>query len=89
MSKAQMTRVLCAYEHKCPGSAAEKLAQRGDLEAMINQLEEESHAKAGELLPVARQRLQDALDDVKKPSQNRIGRVCKMVRFWARIALGL
>ena len=41
MSKAQMSRVLCAYEGKQPGSAAEKLAQRNDLEAMINQLEEE------------------------------------------------
>ena len=39
MSKVQMTRLLCAYEHKMQGSAAEKLQQRGDLEAMLNQLE--------------------------------------------------
>ena len=35
MSKASMTRVLCAYEHKMPGSAAEKLEHRGDLEAVL------------------------------------------------------
>ena len=42
MGKAQMSRTLCAYEGNQPGSAAEKLAQRNDLEAMIHQLEEES-----------------------------------------------
>ena len=42
MDKAQMTRVLCAYETNMPGSAAEKLQQRDDLESMLNQLEEES-----------------------------------------------
>ena len=41
MGKAQMSRILCAYEGNQPGSAAEKLAQRNDLEAMIHQLEEE------------------------------------------------
>ena len=61
-----MTNVLCAYEGKQPGSAAEKLAQRSDLEAMINQLEEESHARAREALPEARQRLRGALTVVKK-----------------------
>ncbi len=35
LSKASMTRVLCAYEHKMPGSAAEKLEHRGDLEAVL------------------------------------------------------
>ena len=40
MGKAQMSRILCAYEGNQPGSAAEKLAQRTDLEAMIHQLEE-------------------------------------------------
>ena len=42
MGKAQMSRILCAYEGNQPGSAAEKLAQRTDLEAMIHQLEEAS-----------------------------------------------
>ena len=42
MGKAQMTRVLTAYEQALPGSAAEKLAQRSDLEAMLNQVETES-----------------------------------------------
>ena len=41
MGKQDMTRVLCAYETNLPGSAAEKLAQRADLESMLNQLEEE------------------------------------------------
>ena len=61
MSKAQMTRVLCAYEGKLPGSAAEKLAQRGDLEAMLNQLEAESESRAAEKLPEARQHLELSL----------------------------
>ena len=61
MSKAQMTRVLCAYEGKLPGSAAEKLAQRGDLEAMLNQLEAESESRAAEKLPEARQHLETAV----------------------------
>ena len=33
--------MLCAYRTNLPGSAAEKLAQRADLESMLNQLEEE------------------------------------------------
>ena len=41
MGKQDMTRVLCAYRTNLPGSAAEKLAQRADLESMLNQLEEE------------------------------------------------
>ena len=55
--KTKMTRVLVAFENKQPGSAAEKLDQRGDLEAMINQLEDESHGRAKELLAAARQQL--------------------------------
>ena len=39
--KDGMIRVLCAYETNMPGSAAEKLTQRADLECMLNQLEEE------------------------------------------------
>ena len=61
MSKVQMTRLLCAYEHKMPGSAAEKLQQRGDLEAMLNQLETESFQRDNEELPAARRDLQSAL----------------------------
>ena len=40
MSKTQMSRILCAYEHALPGSAAEKLSQRNVLEVMLNQLED-------------------------------------------------
>ncbi|CAK0870327.1 unnamed protein product, partial [Prorocentrum cordatum] len=51
MGKAGMTRVLCAYETNLPGSAAEKLSQRPDLESMLNQLEEESAQQAAEQMP--------------------------------------
>ena len=37
---------------------------------MINQLEEESHAKAKEKLPAARQRLKAALDDARTTSES-------------------
>jgi hypothetical protein len=60
-SKAQMIRILCAYETKMPGSAAEKLAQRDDLEAMLQQLETESEAKARSELPGVRRELQRSL----------------------------
>ena len=51
MSKSQMGRVLLAYENALPGSAAEKLRVRSDLEATLNQLECESLDKAIEELP--------------------------------------
>ena len=54
MGKAKMARVLCAYETNLPGSAAERLRMRTDLEAMINQLEVESHAAARGELPEIR-----------------------------------
>ena len=60
-SKAQMIRILCAYETKMPGSAAEKLAQRDDLEAMLQQLETESEANARSELQGVRSQLHDAL----------------------------
>jgi hypothetical protein len=60
-SKAHMIRILCAYETKMPGSAAEKLAQRDDLEAMLQQLETESEANAHDELPDVRSELQTAL----------------------------
>ena len=60
-SKAQMIRILCAYETKMPGSAAEKLGQRDDLEAMLQQLEVESEANARSELPDVRRELQAAL----------------------------
>ena len=52
MSKVQMTRLLCADE---------KLQQRGDLEAMLSQLETESFQRDNEELPAARRDLQSAL----------------------------
>ena len=51
MGKAPLTRMLCAYEDKLPGSAANKLRQREDLEAMIEQLEMESVQCARARLP--------------------------------------
>ena len=66
MGKAQMSRILCAYEGNQPGSAAEKLTQRTDLECMINQLEQESKCRAKERLPEARHRLRDAMADAMK-----------------------
>ena len=61
MGKSGMARVLCAHESKMPGSAAEKLAQRDDLEAMLQQLEVESEAKAAGELPAVREQLREAL----------------------------
>ena len=61
MSKSAMTRVLCAYETNMPGSAAEKLQQRGDLESMLNQLEEESLEKAEEAMPQYHEALRKSL----------------------------
>ena len=50
LGKGQMARVLNAYEHALPGSAAERLQQREDLEAMLHQLEQESASCAEEAL---------------------------------------
>ena len=58
MGKEKMCRMLCAYENKMPGSAAEKLDQRADLEAMLNQLETESFQRATEELPETRRELE-------------------------------
>ena len=51
MDKAVMRRSLCAYETSMPGSASEKLQMRADLEAMLNQTEEESLARASADMP--------------------------------------
>ena len=51
MDKAAMRRSLCAYETSMPGSASEKLQMRADLEAMLNQTEEESWARASADMP--------------------------------------
>ena len=61
MGKAQMANVLCAYETDMPGSAAEKLRQRADLEAMLHQLEEESLQRASRDLPETHEALTTAV----------------------------
>ena len=60
MGKSGMTRVLCAYETNLPGSAAEKLSQRADLESMLNQLEEEGLNKATAAMPKRHQVLEES-----------------------------
>ena len=69
MGKAGMARVLCAYETNLPGSAAEKLAQRADLESMLNQLEEESAQKAVAQMPHCRAALQNSMQAMREWSQ--------------------
>ena len=49
MGNAQFTKIVSAFEHSMAGSAQEKLRQRSDLEAMVEQIEQESleaHAHA-------------------------------------------
>ena len=70
MGKSNFTRVLCAYETNLPGSAAEKLAQRADLESMLNQLEEESLQKAVREMP----HRQAALAESVRALQTGLGR---------------
>ena len=50
MSKTRMSSMLCAYETKMPGSAAEKMTQRSDLETMIYQIETETCTAAMEIM---------------------------------------
>ena len=42
MGKAQFTKIVSAFEHSMVGSAQEKLRQRSDLEAMVDQIEQET-----------------------------------------------
>ena len=42
MGKAQFTKIVSAFEHSMVGSAQEKLRQRSDLEAMVEQIEQET-----------------------------------------------
>ena len=51
MGKAQFTKVTAAFEQAMIGSAQEKLQQRGDLETLVEQIEQESlEQKAREVL---------------------------------------
>ena len=65
MGKTQMCNVLCAYEGDLPGSAAEKLRQRADLEGMLNMLEEESRRKAEGAMPALHEALAGSLAEGK------------------------
>ena len=65
MGKSHMSKVLCAYETNLPGSAAEKLAQRADLEAMLNQLEMESVEKAADAMPARHEALTESLQKMQ------------------------
>ena len=46
MGKKEFTRIIGAFEHSQAGSAQEKLQQRSDLEAMCEQIQQESHENA-------------------------------------------
>ena len=51
MGKAQFTKVIAAFEQAMIGSAQEKLQQRSDLEALVEQIEQETlEQKAEEVL---------------------------------------
>ncbi len=66
MGKQGMTRVLCAYEGNLPGSAAEKLTMRQDLESMLNQLEEEGLQKASGEMPRRHELLEESTKAMKE-----------------------
>ena len=42
MGKAQFTKIVTAFEHSPPCSAQEKTHQRSDLEAMVEQIEQDT-----------------------------------------------
>ena len=42
MGKAQFTKIVSAFEHSMAGLAQEKLRERSDLEAMVEQIEQET-----------------------------------------------
>ena len=42
MGKAQFTKIVTAFEHSLPCSAQEKIHQRSDLEAMVEQIEQDT-----------------------------------------------
>ena len=46
MGKKEFTRIIGAFEHSQAGSAQEKLQQRSDLEAMCEQIQQETHENA-------------------------------------------
>ena len=50
MGKAQFTKIVSAFEHSMAGSAQEKLRQRSDLEAMVEQIEQETLEEQGHAL---------------------------------------
>ena len=50
MGKAQFTKIVSAFEHSIAGSAQEKLRQRSDLEAMVEQIEQETLEEQGHAL---------------------------------------
>ena len=90
MGKAKMARVLCAYETNLPGSAAERLRMRTDLEAMINQLEVESHVAARAELGACRQTLAGAVAKLRRALGSRPGRRegAAESRAWEVLRLG-
>ena len=55
MGKAQFTKLIAAFEQAMIGSAQEKLQQRSDLEALVEQIEQETlEQKAEQVLEVWR-----------------------------------
>ena len=62
MSKTKMSRMLQAYTGKKNGSAAERLSQRTEIEAMLNQVEVETLATALGKLPGATAQFRRSVD---------------------------
>ena len=50
MGKVQFTKIVSAFEQSMAGSAQEKLRRRSDLEAMVEQIEQETLEEQGHAL---------------------------------------
>ena len=56
MGKSNFTKLVSAFEHSLAGSAQEKIQQRSDLEALVEQIEQNSWEEEGNELQAAVQR---------------------------------
>ena len=61
MGKAQFTKIVTAFEHSLPCSSQEKVNQRSDLEALVEQIEQETHESQMRVLAAAVERGKTAL----------------------------
>ena len=84
MGKAQFTKIVSAFEHSMAGSAQEKLRQRSDLEAMVEQIEQETLEEQGHALLHAWQTAAGVADSFQEKgfvkSARQIRRVCDAAR---------